>query len=80
MEPVRLGLIGCGAIARSAHLPAMARLGNTVKLVAVADTNLRGAETTAEAWGAAPYTNYEALLARKDVGRSADRDTRVPAC
>jgi len=67
MEPIHLGLIGCGSIARSAHLPAMMRLRDRVKLVATADVDEKAAQAAAQPWGATAYTDYRALLARRDV-------------
>jgi myo-inositol 2-dehydrogenase/D-chiro-inositol 1-dehydrogenase len=67
MEPLALGLIGCGNIARSAHLPAMARLADRVRLVAAADTNLAAAETAAAPWSAQAYADWRALAERRDV-------------
>jgi myo-inositol 2-dehydrogenase/D-chiro-inositol 1-dehydrogenase len=62
-----LGLIGCGNIARSAHLPAMAHLAAQVRLVATADTNREAAEAAAHPWDAAAHTDYRAVLERKDI-------------
>ena len=41
--PVKIGLIGCGSIARGAHLPAMRALRDRVELVAAADLNREAA-------------------------------------
>ncbi len=66
--PVGLGLIGCGAIATSAHLPAIDGLGHKVRLVAVADVHQEAAERAAAEHGAdAWYTDYRELLARPDL-------------
>ena len=35
--PLGIGVIGCGTIANSAHLPAIRRLRDRLRLVAVAD-------------------------------------------
>ncbi len=43
MERIGLGLIGCGGIARSAHLPAMGQLADRVVLLATADTAIAAA-------------------------------------
>ena len=67
MQALSFGLIGCGNIARSAHLPAIARLADRVRLVATADANDAAAQVAAEPWGAQPYLDYRALLQRKDV-------------
>lgn len=67
MQPVRVGMIGCGSIAQTAHLPAVARLPGSVKLMAVADVNQRAADQAASPFGAAVYTDYRQLLDRKDI-------------
>jgi myo-inositol 2-dehydrogenase/D-chiro-inositol 1-dehydrogenase len=67
MIPVSIGLIGCGNIARSAHLPAMARLADRVRLVAAADVNVQAAAAAAAPWSAAVHTDYRAVLDRPDI-------------
>jgi len=67
-QRVKLGLIGCGGIARSAHLPAMATLLDRVELVCTADVDAAAAQAAAAPWGAAHSTDYRAVLARKDIG------------
>ncbi len=67
MEKIGLGLIGCGGIARSAHLPAMAALGERVVLRACADVDLQAARMAAAGWGADASTDYRAVLDRGDV-------------
>jgi len=63
MKPVRIGVVGCGGIARGLHLPAIAALPDTLQLVAVCDQNEEAARQTAAAYGAAAYTRFEDLLA-----------------
>ncbi len=67
MDRLGLGLIGCGGIARSAHLPAMAQLADRVVLRATADVDASSAEAAAAPWGATPFTDYRAVLARPDI-------------
>lgn len=67
MPIVRIGLIGCGGIARAAHLPAFDALHALVRLVAVADTDRNAAEALAQPRGIAAYTDHERLLARDDL-------------
>lgn len=63
-----IGVIGCGTIAQSAHLPAVARLRDRARLVGVADVRAEAAENAAKTWGAeAAYTDYHELLDRSDV-------------
>ena len=65
--PVKLGLIGCGSIARSAHLPAMRALRDRVTLVAAADLDRQAAEAAAAPWGADAYTDGRRVAERRDV-------------
>lgn len=61
MTNIRIGVIGCGAIARRRHLPEYAYQPN-VEIVAVADTNKERAEEMAALYGAEAYTDYRELL------------------
>jgi predicted dehydrogenase len=67
MDRMGLGLIGCGAIARSAHLPAMATLAQCVRLRAAADIDMAAAARAAAPWGAEAITDWRAVLDRADV-------------
>lgn len=67
MAKIGLGLIGCGGIARSAHLPAMAALQERVQLLATADVDLGAAQAAASGWGAAAFTDYRQVLAHPGV-------------
>lgn len=61
---VRVGIIGCGGIANSKHMPALRKLPN-VEMVAFCDITVKRAEAAKEKFGApgaAVYTNYRALL------------------
>lgn len=65
---LRVGLIGAGTIAYSAHLPAIRKLRDTLELVAVADIRAGNAERAAREFGAAAYyEDYHQLLARGDI-------------
>ncbi|MBO0743988.1 MAG: Gfo/Idh/MocA family oxidoreductase [Candidatus Dormibacteraeota bacterium] len=62
-----VGVIGCGGIARLAHLPNLKR-NPRARLVAVADINEESARRAAEEFGAeVAYTDYHDLLANPDV-------------
>jgi predicted dehydrogenase len=63
----RIGIIGCGGIARRAHLPALARLSGQARVVATADVDPRAATAAAEPWGADAYASYEQVIERADV-------------
>lgn len=64
---VKAGLIGCGSIARSAHLPALHILRDRVALVAAADVNVEAARAAAAPWGADAYADGREVAARSDV-------------
>lgn len=66
-EPLRIGLIGAGGIAESAHIPAIRNLPGRVRLVAVADPARDRAEALAAPFDAEPYEDYRALVERGDV-------------
>jgi myo-inositol 2-dehydrogenase/D-chiro-inositol 1-dehydrogenase len=67
MPLLRIGLIGCGGIARAAHLPAFDALHALARLVAVADTDPGAAEALAQPRGIPAYADHERLLARDDL-------------
>jgi predicted dehydrogenase len=64
---VKAGLIGCGSIARSAHVPALLALRDRVELVATADVNLDAAKAAAAPWGADAYDDGRKAVGRADV-------------
>lgn len=66
-SPLRIGVLGCGAVARSHHLPALRRIPGAA-VVAVADPD-PGARSHARrlAPGADPYADADELLGRSDM-------------
>lgn len=61
---LKIGVVGAGNIARSAHLPAYAKLKDIAEVVAIADVNLPRAQEAAEAFGiAGAYDSVDAMLA-----------------
>ena len=65
--PVRVGLVGCGRVARMFHLPTLLRLPEA-HLVALADADAaRAREAHAQAPGAAAHTELAEVLGRDDV-------------
>lgn len=63
---MRVGLIGCGAIARRAHVPALQAAGAT--LTAFASRSVASAQATAaEAGGGAVVREWQDLVTRDDV-------------
>jgi predicted dehydrogenase len=67
MTPLALGLIGCGNIARCAHLPAMPGLADRVRLVAVVAVDEAAARAAATTWGATAHADWCAVLDRPDI-------------
>lgn len=64
--PVRIGLVGAGAIMRLSHAPTVqATAGAT--LTAIFDRDLSRAEALASEFGGKAYNNLEALLSAPDV-------------
>ena len=65
---LRVGLIGAGTIAFSAHLPAYRKLRDSIELVAVADIRVENAERAAREFDAeAHYADYRDLLTREQL-------------
>lgn len=68
MRRLRIGVIGTGTIANSAHLPAIVQLRDELELVAVVDIRADVVEDVARRFGAESwYTDYHQLLDRKDI-------------
>lgn len=61
-----IGVIGCGGIARAAHLPNIVR-NPRAKLVAVCDIDFDRAKATAAEFGGVAYQDYHDLIANPDV-------------
>lgn len=66
MGTLKVGVIGCGSIARHRHLPEYA-FNQNVELVAVCDSNEERANQAAEKYGVKAYTSYEELLQSGEV-------------
>lgn len=71
---LNVGIIGCGNIGASAHLPAYAKISDA-QLLAVCDVVEERARDAAEASGATPYLDYHQLL---DSGGLDTVDLCVP--
>jgi predicted dehydrogenase len=68
MEPVRLGIIGCGIAARELHWPALERLADLFRITIVCNHSEPKAKSFADLVGGAPYVlDYHEVLARDDV-------------
>ena len=61
MKKIRVGVIGCGSIAKYRHLPEY-QVNPNVELTAVCDINQQRAIETAEKYGVLFYTDYKELL------------------
>jgi len=68
-SPVRIAVVGAGTITQSVHLPALKRLGRSLRLTAVCDLSpTRAARVAAEAGdGVRAFHELDALLADADV-------------
>ncbi|MDE5415576.1 Gfo/Idh/MocA family protein [Alkalihalobacterium chitinilyticum] len=66
MSKIRVGIIGCGSIAKHRHMPEYANNEHT-EITAVCDIVEDRAQEFAEKYEAKAYTNYEELLQNADV-------------
>lgn len=65
---LRIGVIGCGAIAQIMHIPYLAEYQEHFKLVALADTSKPVLDAVGDFYHVADrYTNWRDLLARADI-------------
>jgi len=68
MEPIKLGIIGCGIAARELHLPALQKLEDKFQITAVCNHTIEKAKSFAELAGGVPFhQDYNELLNRDDV-------------
>ncbi|MDR0456823.1 MAG: Gfo/Idh/MocA family oxidoreductase [Treponema sp.] len=68
MNKLKVGIVGAGNIAQSAHLPAYKKLADRAEVVAIADTNLERAQEAAKTFGIPKaYASVEELLSGSDV-------------
>ena len=65
---LKVGIIGCGGIARGKHLPALAKI-EAVELVAFCDIEKIKAEEVAEVYNpkAAIFTDFREMLAHTEL-------------
>jgi len=67
-ERLKVGVIGCGAIAMNAHLPSYAKLPDLVKIQAVADIHEGRAKAAAQLYGVPEvFTDYRDMLVNADI-------------
>jgi predicted dehydrogenase len=67
LRTLGVGIIGSGSIARSAHIPAILRLPELVRLVAVSDVSEAAARETAAPYSVPWYKDYQEMLSRDDI-------------
>jgi predicted dehydrogenase len=66
--PIRIGIIGCGAIAQVMHLPHLRDMDDLFEIAALADAAAETLQAVGDHYGvAARYTDYNELLARPDI-------------
>lgn len=66
MKKIKVGVIGCGSIARYRHIPEYA-MNKNVELVAFCDIVKERAQGFADEYNAKAYTDYKELLQKADV-------------
>ena len=67
MEPIRIGVVGCGSIAEIAHFPALSKREDVI-IAAVCDINPKTAEDSANKWGAKSwYTDYRDMFEKTKI-------------
>jgi len=68
MEPIRLGIIGCGIAAHDLHWPALREMKDRFRITAVCNHTEPKAKSFSETVGSVPYVlDYKDLLSREDV-------------
>lgn len=66
MSRVKVGIIGCGSIAKLRHLPEY-KANKNVEIVAVCDIVAERAQEMAEEYGAVAFTDYKDVLKINDI-------------
>jgi UDP-N-acetylglucosamine 3-dehydrogenase len=66
MSTLKVGVIGCGSIAKYRHLPEY-KLNKNVEIVAVCDIVAERAEKIAEEYGAKAFSDYKEVLKLEDI-------------
>ena len=80
MEPVKLGIIGCGIAARKLHWPALQKVGGRFKIEMVCNHTEKKAQSYAELVGKVPYVlDYHDLLANPTLRYTMGKSARVAA-
>ncbi len=66
---LRIGVIGCGGLARGAHIPSLMAMKekDNVEIVSVCDVYRRNLDAGVQLTSAKPFTDYRAILDQKDI-------------
>src|SRR5215475_8865788 len=66
---LRIGIIGCGGLARGAHIPSLMKMkeADNVEIVAVCDVYQKRLDQASATTGASAVKDYRAILDRKDI-------------
>ncbi|MDP4181919.1 MAG: Gfo/Idh/MocA family oxidoreductase [Bacillota bacterium] len=68
MEPVKLGILGCGIAAKDLHWPALKQIKDKFDIVTVCNHTIDKAKEFAQMVGNVPFvTDYKEVLANKEV-------------
>lgn len=68
VKKLRVGIVGCGFIAKARHIPTYKRMKRTVDICAVCDLNERLAKETAKNYGiSGGYSNVSEMLSKEDL-------------
>lgn len=63
MKKLRVGIIGCGGIAQTKHIPNYLKCSDDVEIIGVSDVNIMRAQQCAEKWGIQNYfDDYHKML------------------
>lgn len=65
-SPLRIGLIGAGAIVQLSHLPVLSELSE-VEVRAIADPGTERTEALAREYGIAPYSDHRDMISGEDL-------------
>lgn len=67
-EPIRLGIVGCGAVAQILHLPALAQIPERFRVTALCDVSRTVVNGVGERWNIPTRSeDHRELLDRRDV-------------
>ncbi len=68
MKQLRIGIVGCGEVVQSLHLPSMNQLSEQFQVTALCDVSQQVVEGVGEQWRVAKrFLDYRALIAQDDV-------------